>query len=101
MTESRELCVTPASRVTARSTRWAWAGRIPLGAVSLFAGREGLGKSTALVELTARLTRGELTGDLCGQPANVVYASAEDSASSTLKPRLMAVLPQPDGHLAA
>ena len=78
-----------ASSVEPAATRWLWARRIPLGTVTLLAGREGEGKSTLTNALGAELTRGELLGDVDG-PAAVIFASAEDSPSSTIVPRLMA-----------
>lgn len=76
----------PASSVRREKTEWLWPGRIPLGAVTALAGREGLGKSTLTCNLSARLTRGELTG----RPEVALLASAEDSLSATLRPRLEA-----------
>jgi len=86
----RAVLLRPAADVEPESPRWWWQGRIPLGSVSLLAGREGLGKSTVSTELGAQATRGELTGDLHGKPAHVVYASAEDSPETTIVPRLLA-----------
>lgn len=63
---------------------------MPLGAVTLLAGRQGLGKSTLLADITARLTRGTLTGDQHGQPTAVLIASYEDTYESTTVPRLLA-----------
>jgi hypothetical protein len=74
--------------VRAEATRWLWDGRIPLGTATLLVGREKLGKSTLSVELAARLSRGELPGDL--QAADALIVSYEDSPSRTIKPRLMA-----------
>jgi AAA domain len=74
--------------VKAEATRWLWDGRIPLGTATLLVGREKLGKSTLSTELAARLSRGELPGDL--QAAAALVVSYEDSASRTIKPRLMA-----------
>jgi hypothetical protein len=71
-------------------TSWLWSGRIPLKAPTLLVGREKLGKSTLTVALAAGVSRGTLAGDLYGQPASVLMLSYEDSASSTVKPRLLA-----------
>lgn len=76
--------------IRAERTRWLWAGRIPLGAPTLLVGREKLGKSTFSNELAARLTRGELAGDLAGAPVDVLLVGYEDNAGSTVKPRLLA-----------
>jgi len=91
--------------------RWLWTGRLPLGELVIPAGPEKLGKSTAMLWVAARVTRGELPGDLYGQPADVAYISAEDNASRVLVPRLSAagadlkrvwlMNPHPDGELFA
>jgi hypothetical protein len=82
--------LTKLSEVTMRRPRFIWDGRIPLGALTLFAGIPGQGKSTFLVHLGARVTRGQLAGDLYGEPRDIVIASAEDAASFTLAPRFSA-----------
>jgi RecA-family ATPase len=73
-----------------RRVEWAWEGYVPLGALTIEAGYQGLGKSTLNCYHAARLSRGELAGDLEGQPCTVVIASSEDTAETTLLPRLMA-----------
>ena len=65
-------------------------GSYPLGAVTLLAGRQGLGKSALLANLTADLTRGRLPGELRGKPRTVLLASYEDHYASTIVPRLIA-----------
>lgn len=76
--------------IRAEPARWLWSQRIPLGTASLLVGREKLGKSTLTAELAARLSRGELPGDLEGEPAGTLIVSYEDSAARTIKPRLLA-----------
>jgi hypothetical protein len=88
--ENRELELMSASRVTPRATRWLWRDRLPLGGACLFAGQEGLGKTTIAVDIAARASRGELDGDLYGEPSSIVYATAEDSWGRTLRPRFEA-----------
>jgi hypothetical protein len=82
--------LTRLSDVKMRRVRFAWEPRIPLGTLTLFAGLPGQGKSHLLVHLGARLTRGQLEGDLHGIPVDVVIASAEDAASFVLSPRFVA-----------
>jgi hypothetical protein len=84
------VTLTLASSVRPEHVKWAWAGRIPLGAVSLIVGVPGLGKSTIACDLAARLTRGELEGDLEGAPAAALIATAEDPIGPVVLPRLMA-----------
>jgi AAA domain len=76
--------------VAMKRPTFAWDPRVPLGTLTLFAGLPGQGKSHLLVHLAARLTRGQLEGDLEGTPTDVVVASAEDGASFVLKPRFIA-----------
>ncbi len=86
-TAGRRLITRVASSIQPEATRWLWAGRVPLGAVTLLAGRQGLGKSTLTCELAARVSRGQL--DLAG-PAAVLLVSFEDHAARTIRPRLSA-----------
>lgn len=65
-------------------------GRIPCGMVSIAAGREGSGKSSFGIWLTAKMTRGTLPGAHYGVPRRVFYLATEDSWKHTLVPRLMA-----------
>ena len=49
-----------------------------------------MGKSSITTDLAARATRGDLPGDLHGQPAGVLICSAEDNPQTTIGPRLTA-----------
>ncbi len=92
---ARRLIAQSFALIRAERTRWLWDRRIPLGAPTLLVGREKLGKSTLTNELAARLTRGELPGDLAGEPADVLIVGFEDNAASTVKPRLLAANADP------
>jgi hypothetical protein len=85
-----EVKLLRADAVEPRATRWLWAGRIPLGAVTVFVGKPGLGKTTAEVELVAQLTTGRLQGEFILDPVACLVATAEDAVESTLVPRLIA-----------
>jgi len=89
MTE-RQITVTPLGMVKPRRARFAWEGRVPIGAPTIFAGTGGIGKSTILAWLTAQLTKGTLPGDLFGKPVTVALIAGEDDLDSVLVPRLMA-----------
>ncbi|MCH7231166.1 AAA family ATPase [Glycomyces sp. L485] len=95
-TESlRRIKLTPASDIEPEPVIWAWEdgpdrGRIPAGALTLAAGREGTGKSSFGIWLAAQLSRGELPGTFHGHPKAVFYCAVEDSWSRTLVPRLIA-----------
>jgi len=90
----RNLILTPASDIEPEPVVWAWEddghGRIPAGSLGLAAGREGTGKSSFLIWLTAKITTGTLDGTLYGRPKAVIYVAVEDSWKHTIVPRLIA-----------
>jgi hypothetical protein len=71
--------------------RWAWDQRLLIGYLNLIVGDEGVGKGTFLAWLIARLTRGQLAGDLHGKPTRVLIVGDEDGFDSVIVPRLAAV----------
>ena len=77
-----------ATAVQSRSIRWAWTGRLPFGYLVVQTGLEGLGKSVFAAWMIARLTRGELDGELAGTPVDVLIVAGEDGIADTWKPRL-------------
>ena len=79
-----------ASSIRPERVRWGWGGRVALGTVNLLVGDPGLGKSTLTVDLAARLSRGQLEGDLFGEPVTIALATAEDAVAHVVVPRLMA-----------
>lgn len=87
----RSLRFTPASAIRPERTRWLWDGRVPLGTLSLLPGKQGLGKSTLTLELAARLSRGELAGDLAGEAAATLIVPTR----TTLPRRLSRACPPP------
>ncbi len=104
------LRVQTADLSMSRPPRWAWQDRLPLGCLSLLIGNEGVGKGTLAAWVIARLTRGELVGDLHGKPVVVGVVGDEDSFSDVWTPRLHAagadlarvmVLDKPDGGVIA
>ena len=69
--------------------RWLSPGRIAAGKLTLLDGDPGVGKSTLLCELAARVTRGEpLPGGAPATPRAVVLFSAEDDLHDTIRPRI-------------
>ncbi len=87
---SRRVTLTRASSIQVRPVHWVWQERVPLGALSLVAGREGIGKSSITYTLAAEVTRGTLPGIHHGKPQAVVVCATEDSWAHTVVPRLMA-----------
>ena len=86
--------VTRLSEVSPRRIEWLWPGRIPFGKVTVIEGRPGVGKSTVLLDLAARVSRGDTMPDgsrECDAPAGVlITAATEDATADTIVPRLMA-----------
>jgi hypothetical protein len=72
--------------------QWLWKPRLPLGALSLFAGDPKLGKSFVTTAIAAAVSRGaDLPGDdRPVEPASVLLMSAEDDPARTIVPRLKA-----------
>jgi hypothetical protein len=87
----RRLTTTRAKEIRSERVFWLWPERVPLSGPTVLAGEKGLGKSiTSNAWLAARVTRGELDGELKGQSADVLIVTAEDSWASIVKPRLQA-----------
>jgi hypothetical protein len=88
------------SEVQPERVRWLWDGYIPLGKVVLVDGDPGMGKSTLLYDLAARISTGAVMPDgsraHIDRPAGVVILSAEDGLADTIRPRLDAAGADPD-----
>ncbi|MGW5336572.1 AAA family ATPase [Streptomyces bauhiniae] len=91
---ARSLRLTRASEIEPEPVVWGWLdegnGRIPAGAMTVAAGREGTGKSSFGIWMAAHITRGTLTGSFEGTPRDVFYIAVEDSWKQTIVPRLLA-----------
>ena len=91
MSKPESQVVTRAADLSkSRPPRWAWRNRIVLGSLNLLLGNEGVGKGTLVAWIIARLTRGELPGNLNGRPASVGVIGDEDSFDDVWVPRLYA-----------
>lgn len=78
--------------VEAKDVVWHWPGRIASGKLAICIGDPGAGKSFWTLDLAARTTRGTKWPD-CDSRAplgGVLLLSAEDDASDTIAPRLIA-----------
>jgi len=75
-----------------REVEWLWAGRVPLGMITLFAGDPKLGKSFVTLAMAAALSRGLALpqSDLPRRPWSTILMSAEDDPARTIAPRLVA-----------
>lgn len=84
----RTLSLKQASGMSSRRMRFLWDGIFPMSCATLIGGTGGVGKSTFLLWLAGRVTRGDLEGDVHGQPAAVLYVSHEDSMEEVVLNRL-------------
>jgi hypothetical protein len=84
------LLVRRADLERAAPPRWAWEHRVVIGYLNLLLGNEGVGKGTLIAWLIARLTNGQLPGDLKGVPVAVGVLGDEDSFDDVWTPRLHA-----------
>lgn len=82
------LVLKRASSFSTRTVQWLWDQRIPLGEITLIAGREGAGKGLLVTNRIAQVTTGKLKGEFYGKPRSVAIAAHEDSWESTILPRL-------------
>jgi hypothetical protein len=89
-TSGRTLTLPSVEMIVPRRVRWLWEDRVPLGALTLLAGREGIGKSILAYWMAAQLTQGTLPGEFYGQQRRIVVASTEDAWAETIVPRLLA-----------
>lgn len=80
-TDTGTVVARPYSSIARERIRWLWKGRIARGEITLLVGDPGLGKSQFTCHQAAEVT---MTG------GRVLMASAEDSPSYTIRPRLEA-----------
>ena len=87
-----KLVIECAADILPERVEFLWPGRIAIGKQSLIAGEAGLGKSQITISMAAAVTTGGPWP--CGEGnaplGSVVFLSAEDGASDTVIPRLMA-----------
>lgn len=81
-----------ASDARPQAIHWLWDGRIPLGMLSVLEGAVGMGKSTAAIDIMAKLSRGWAMPGLQGYntPAASIVIGLEDHFENVFVPRLMA-----------
>jgi hypothetical protein len=89
---NREIQSVLASDVEMSLTRWLWYDHIPVGDVTVFAGMPAKGKSTAAIDVVARLTTGrDFPGSVKQVEAcEVAILASEDNPKTTTVPRLRA-----------
>jgi hypothetical protein len=85
----RHLRVRPIREAKIVLTQYLWTGYVPADQLMLVIGKPGLGKSTLVTDLAAKITTGQLDGDFKGEQHRVLYSVTEDS-ESTFKARFVA-----------
>ena len=80
------------SSIQTTEVEWLWYPYIPYGKITILQGDPGEGKSTFILNIAARLTKGKDMPDgfKTSMAYPVIYQCAEDNPSDTIKPRLVA-----------
>ena len=93
MAETRtELQMIKMSEIQSQEVVWLWYPFIPYGKLTIIQGDPGDGKTTFVLNIAAKLSKGEgLDSEMkLSEPLTVIYQSAEDGLTDTIKPRLEA-----------
>ena len=95
-----ELRLINMENVAVEQVEWLLYPFIPYGKVTIIQGDPGEGKTTMVLQIIAKLTKGESvlpvmdgeeeSAEQAGEPVNVIYQTAEDGLGDTIKPRLLA-----------
>ena len=91
MTEQKiKLKMIRMSEVQSQEIEWLWYPFIPYGKLTIIQGDRGDGKTTMVLNLAAKLSKGEALDEnmKVTEPVNVIYQTAEDGLADTVKPRL-------------
>jgi putative DNA primase/helicase len=69
---------------------WLWRERIPLGRLTVLAGRPGVGKSFVTIDFASRVSTGAAwpDGSANESAGGVLFFAAEDDPADTIRPRL-------------
>ncbi len=88
---TNELKLINMQDVKCESVEWLLYPFIPYGKITIIQGDPGEGKTTLVLQIIARLTKGESIIDEGAKlPVSVIYQTAEDGLGDTIKPRLVA-----------
>ena len=92
MDNNTELRRIKMSDVEPTKVEWLWYPYIPYGKITIIQGDPGEGKTTLILNLAALLSKGEKLpeSEEKSDPINIIYQTAEDGLSDTVKPRLIA-----------
>ena len=78
--QKTELKMIRMSEVESQEVKWLWYPFIPYGKLTIIQGDPGDGKTTLVLNIAAKLSKGEsLDSDMnVREPVNVIYQTAED-----------------------
>ena len=78
------------SDVQLQEIEWLWYPFIPYGKLTIIQGDPGDGKTTLVLNIAAKLSKGEGLDEnmQIAEPINIIYQTAEDGLADTVKPRL-------------
>lgn len=87
--QKTELKMIRMSEVESQEAKWLWYLYIPYGKLTIIQGDPGDGKTTLVLNIAAKLSKGEsLDRDMnVRELVNVIYQTAEDGLADTVKPR--------------
>ncbi len=85
-----ELKLIKMSEVQSQEIEWLWFPFIPYGKLTIIQGEPGDGKTTLVLNIAAKLSKGiGIDDDMkLSEPMNIIYQTAEDGLADTVKPRL-------------
>ena len=88
--QKTELKLIKMSDVQSQEIEWLWFPFIPYGKLTIIQGDPGDGKTTLVLNIAAKLSKGERLDENMNiaEPVNVIYQTAEDGLADTVKPRL-------------
>ena len=92
MDNKPELVLINLADVKTTEVEWLWYPYIPYGKITIIQGDPGEGKTTLVLNLAAILSRGDKLPETNkdSDSINIIYQTAEDGLSDTIKPRLAA-----------
>lgn len=89
MQEQNNLKLIRMSDIESKEVEWLWYPYIPFGKITIIQGDPGEGKTKLVLELGARLTKGEHFDEAQRhETMSIIYQTAEDGLADTIKPRL-------------
>ena len=85
-----ELQMIKMSEIQSQEVAWLWYPFIPYGKLTIVQGNPGDGKTTLVLNIAAKLSKGEgIDREMkLTEPLTVIYQSADDGLADTVKPRL-------------